>query len=165
MILNNEINNTALHMQIVPFKGLQLPDNVRQFIIEANQAFNWSKVASLSDFDKPLSEYYVLFYEKAVIGYVGLQHVLNEGTLNLVYIEEKWRKQGLGQQLLLFVIDQLAARDISHLFLEVRESNQAALALYQKVGFELIAKRKNYYRNPQEDACILQMNLREGVKK
>ncbi|UUX33629.1 ribosomal protein S18-alanine N-acetyltransferase [Fundicoccus culcitae] len=149
-------------LQVVPFKGYQLPEAAQEMIIKANSDFNWSEKATRSDFENPNNEYYVMFDQKKAVGYVSLQHVLDEASITIVYIDASWRRQGLGEALLQFVIAQLQARGLLHLFLEVRAGNTAAIKLYQKVGFQQIAQRKNYYHNPQEDACILQMNLKEG---
>ena len=100
-----------------------------------------------------------------MLGYVGLHHVLDEATLNLVYIQADLRGQGLGRQLLDFVLNQLTHRGIRHVFLEVRQANAAALGLYQQAGFETLIVRPRYYQNPVDDAVIMQKLLSRSEKE
>ena len=79
------------HYQVVPFTGAQLPEAFRQVIIEGNQALHWNEAQSRSDFQLDQAEYYLLLDHDQVLGYVGLHHVLDEATLNLVYIKADLR--------------------------------------------------------------------------
>ena len=65
------------------------------------------------------------------------------------------RRQGIAEGLILALIADLKARESHCLTLEVRDSNASARALYEKLGFSEIGRRKNYYCNPKEDALIL----------
>ena len=153
------------HYQVVPFTGAQLPETFRQVIIEGNQALHWNEAQSRSDFQLDQAEYYLLLDHDQVLGYVGLHHVLDEATLNLVYIRSDLRGQGLGRQLLDFVLNQLAHRGIRHVFLEVRQANAAALGLYQQAGFETLIVRPRYYQDPVDDAVIMQKLLSRSEKE
>ena len=66
-----------------------------------------------------------------------------------------YRRQGIAEGLILALIADLKARGSRCLTLEVRDSNASARALYEKLGFSEIGRRKNYYRSPKEDALIL----------
>ena len=147
------------HYQVVPFTGAQLPEAFRQVIIEGNQALHWNEAQSRDDFQLDQAEYYLL------LDHVGLHHVLDEATLNLVYIRPDLRGQGLGRQLLDFVLNQLAPRGIRHVFLEVRQANAAALGLYQQAGFETLIVRPRYYQDPVDDAVIMQKMLSLSEKE
>src|SRR5215472_10472348 len=78
--------------------------------------------------------------------------------LNLV-VEKGSRRKGQGATLLRSAEDELAARGVKRLFLEVRESNETAIAFYRKHGFTRTGRRPAYYRNPQEAALILEKRL------
>ena len=67
----------------------------------------------------------------------------------------QWRRRGIGQMLLTDLLGKAAGRNVKRIFLEVRVSNEAALALYSQAGFQIIDKRKNYYEKPKEDAYIM----------
>ena len=93
---------------------------------------------------------------KRLLGYVCGQFVLDEGELHRIAVEPSFRGQGLGQALLERFLLLGRERGLARLFLEVREGNGPARALYQKNGFVFLGMRKNYYQNPREDAVILE---------
>ena len=78
-----------------------------------------------------------------------------EAELPDIVVDEKYRGQGLGRQLLTKSLEELEARDIDTIFLEVRVSNTPARRLYESFGFEEIGKRKYFYSNPVEDAICM----------
>ena len=72
-----------------------------------------------------------------------------------VAVHPDWRRCGIGRKLIMQLIAQLRSRGSQCLKLEVRISNSGAVALYESLGFCKLGLRKNYYRNPREDALIL----------
>lgn len=97
-----------------------------------------------------------------VLGYAGLQVVLDEGYIANIAVDPKWRRQGLAGELL-EVYCRFAQAHLAFLTLEVRASNEAAIALYVKHGFVQAGIRKNYYQDPKEDALIMTREFhREG---
>lgn len=88
-----------------------------------------------------------------LLAYAVWQVLLDEAELHLLVTQQKYRKQGFAQALL---IHFFADATIKRILLEARESNQAAIALYQKNGFTAIARRKDYYLLPTEDALIME---------
>lgn len=135
---------------------------LKEQIIEANRYFGWNEAQTLTDFNNEHSEYYCLVNQDKLLGYVALHHILDEASINIVYMDKTFRQQGLATELLVFVLNQLSQRQVKNIFLEVRASNHPAIHLYQKTGFDLLIKRKNYYQNPMEDAYIFQKNLTKG---
>ena len=96
------------------------------------------------------------------LGYAGLQVVLDEGYIANIAVDPKWRRQGLAGELL-EVYCRFAQAHLAFLTLEVRASNEAAIALYVKHGFVQAGVRKNYYQDPKEDALIMTREFhREG---
>jgi len=92
--------------------------------------------------------------ETGVLGYVGLMTVLDEGYISNVAVAPEARRRGIADALL----DELAARTkdtLAFLTLEVRASNAPAIALYEKHGFSVVGRRKNYYEQPREDALLM----------
>ncbi len=94
-----------------------------------------------------------------VLGYAGLQTVLDEGYLNNVAVAPRFRRQGVADELIAAFVRFGQAR-LAFLTLEVRASNAAAIALYEKHGFQPVGRRKDYYDDPAEDAVL--MTLRFG---
>ena len=72
-----------------------------------------------------------------------------------IAIHPDYRKQGIATELISALIEALNERGSHSLMLEVRASNEPAKSLYLKMGFDVVGVRKNYYRNPREDALIL----------
>lgn len=97
-----------------------------------------------------------------VLGYAGLQVVLDEGYIANIAVAPQWRRQGLAGELL-EVYCRFAQAHLAFLTLEVRASNEAAIALYVKHGFVQAGFRMNYYQDPKEDALIMTRTFhREG---
>lgn len=99
----------------------------------------------------------VIEINQKVCGFCILQPVLDEANLLLMAIDTDMQGQGLGYELLIESIDQLNNSPVQ-IFLEVRESNVAAIALYEKSGFHQIDLRKNYYpqsKGGKEHAVIM----------
>lgn len=95
-----------------------------------------------------------------VAGYVIAWFVADEGEVANLAVTPRLRQRGLGGALLQSVLSDAAARGTRALFLEVRESNQAARKLYASRHFEEVGRRRRYYRSPEEDALILRCTLK-----
>lgn len=115
----------------------------------------WSENSIASELNNKLSHWLVALDGEKVIGYVGSQTVLGETDMMNIAVHPDYRKQGIATELILALINALNERNSHSLMLEVRESNDPAKELYLKMGFELVGIRKNYYRNPKENALIL----------
>jgi ribosomal-protein-alanine N-acetyltransferase len=89
--------------------------------------------------------------------------VMDEGELANLAVTPSDRRRGVGRLLLEAVIDAAESRGIRDLYLEVRDSNAAARALYANHEFEEVGRRKSYYRSPVEDALILRRTLKQTV--
>ena len=94
-----------------------------------------------------------------VVGYIGSQSVPPESDIMNLAVDPQYRRRGIAERLLRELEARLVPRGVTVLALEVRRSNAAALALYEKLGFTLAGVRKNYYKTPREDALILKSEL------
>ena len=108
-----------------------------------------------SELTNPLSCWLVALDGDRVAGYVGSQTVLDESDMMNIAVDLQYRRQGIAQALVEELVKCLARKGSRCLTLEVRASNAGAIALYGKLGFVQVGLRKNYYRNPREDAMIL----------
>jgi len=97
--------------------------------------------------------------DQAVAGYAVAFSVEEDGELLNVAVDPMFRGKGLAGQMLDAVLIELGARGVRAAFLEVRESNTAARALYESRGFVEIGRRSKYYRRPVEDALVLRRTL------
>ncbi len=90
---------------------------------------------------------------------IGANQVGNEWELDNVVVAPDFRRKGLATRLLTALLTRARETNSERVFLEVRESNQAARALYVRLGFEESGRRKFYYVDPQEDAVLYRLAL------
>ena len=122
----------------------------------------WSENSIRSELDNELSLWLVAEDQGVVCGYVGSQTVLDESDVMNVAVSESARGKGIGEALMRRLMEELYTIHSEKLTLEVRASNLPARGLYAKLGFSEVGVRKNYYRDPREDALILSISLKEG---
>ena len=115
----------------------------------------WSEQSIASELDNKLAFWLVATEGETVAGYIGSQTVMEETDMMNVAVHPDFRRQGIAEALVSGLVEHLKAMGSHCLTLEVRASNAPAIALYEKLGFAEIGRRKNYYRNPREDALIL----------
>ena len=115
----------------------------------------WSERSVASELENKLSYWLVAVEDDRVAGYVGSQTVMGETDMMNIAVHPDFRRRGIAEALVNALVEGLKTMDSHCLTLEVRASNTPAIALYEKMGFQQIGLRKNYYRNPKEDALIL----------
>jgi len=94
-----------------------------------------------------------------ILGFLIARHLAPEWELENIVVASPARRQRVGNRLLHALLAAAHETDSRAVFLEVRESNAAARALYEKAGFEPAGRRKSYYTNPPEDAILYRRNL------
>lgn len=121
----------------------------------------WKAEAYLREIESDKSTLITLCVEQSrfeqqpqVIGMGCLWSIVDEAHITLLGIHPDYRHQGLGQLLLLTLLEDAIARRLERATLEVNEHNLAAINLYQKYGFEIAGSRKNYYQ-PAGDAALI----------
>ena len=115
----------------------------------------WSEMSIASELQNLWAYWLVAVKDDMVVGYIGSQSTIDETDVMNVAVHPDWRRQGIAEQLIENLIEELKKRGSHALMLEVRASNAPAISLYEKMGFRQVGLRKNYYRNPKEDALIL----------
>jgi len=93
-----------------------------------------------------------------IAGYVVAVYGADEGEILNLAVAPSGRRHGLGRALVQHVLEALGARGVEQVYLEVRESNAPARALYAAQGFKEVGRRKQYYRRPVEDAIVLRLD-------
>lgn len=131
--------------------------HVSQIAAMERQLFSapWDEKSILSELGNDLSYWLVAEDGDTVAGYVGSQTVLGESDMMNLAVRKDYQRQGIGEALVLTLIEGLKEKGSHCLTLEVRASNMPAKRLYEKLGFQKVGCRKNYYRNPKEDGDIL----------
>ena len=115
----------------------------------------WSEKSIASELSNKLAFWLVATEGERVAGYIGSQTVMDETDMMNVAVHPDFRRQGIAEALVNGLVEHLKTVGSRCLTLEVRASNAPAIALYEKLGFSEIGRRRNYYRNPREDALIL----------
>ncbi len=115
----------------------------------------WPVAAILPELTNPLSTWLVAMDGDVLVGYIGSQTVLPEADVMNVAVAPTHRRQGIAVRLLDSLLTCLCQKGATSLALEVRASNGPAIALYDRMGFKLVGRRPNYYKNPREDALIM----------
>ena len=115
----------------------------------------WSENSLTSELNNPLSLWLVALDGNCVAGYVGSQSVMGESDMMNIAVDPNYRRKGVAAALVEELVRKLRERENYCLTLEVRASNDAAIKLYEKLGFAQTGRRPNYYRSPKEDALIL----------
>lgn len=121
----------------------------------------WSVASFESVMEEPAS--YVAVAREAssrIVGYVVAWFVADEGEIANLAVREPTRRRGIGASLLDAALSEGRRRGALNVYLEVRESNEAARRLYASRGFDEIGRRKQYYRHPVEDAVVLRLEVK-----
>ncbi|MCI5958670.1 MAG: ribosomal protein S18-alanine N-acetyltransferase [Lachnospiraceae bacterium] len=115
----------------------------------------WSKQGFMDALQKTDAYYIVAVTDDRVVGYCGAYGVCDEADINQVAVTGNYRRSGIGERMVRQLLDGLKERGYLYTTLEVRKSNTAAIALYEKLGFVSEGIRKNFYEKPTEDAVIM----------
>jgi ribosomal-protein-alanine N-acetyltransferase len=119
----------------------------------------WSKAGIEEVISLPIGFGLVVDCDGLVVGYVLTRWVADSAEILNLAIAESHRRRGLATSLLQQVMAGLASRGVREVYLEVRESNRSAQALYRAHGFRPAGMRRAYYRRPVEDALVLRRSL------
>ena len=123
----------------------------------------WSAETYANELDNRYASYWVVrpttpgegAEATPVLAYAGLWLLGDEAHVTTIATHPAWRRRHLGEWLLLRMLGVARAAGIDSVTLEVRVGNTGATALYRKIGFEVVGRRKNYYRDTGEDARLL----------
>lgn len=144
-------------MLILNMTKEHLPD-----ILEVEQesfSHPWTENMFLEELNGKFSVYRVAVEDKKAVGYMGMWILADEGHITNVAVGKKSRGKGIGSALVEDFIRLAEEKDLAFLTLEVRVSNETAIALYEKHGFKEVGRRKKYYENT-EDAILMTKFLR-----
>ncbi|MBQ8852416.1 MAG: ribosomal protein S18-alanine N-acetyltransferase, partial [Oscillibacter sp.] len=148
------MSDTRMHVRIVPMTADHL-DEVAE-LERICFSTPWSRNMLAEELDNLLSAFLVALDDgDRVVGYAGVQVILDEGYITNIAVRPECRRQGVAAKLLQVFMDFAKANKLSFLTLEVRASNYDAIALYGTRGFRSVGRRKNYYEHPREDALIM----------
>ena len=119
----------------------------------------WSERSIATELRSEWSLWLVEERDGVVVAYVGSQSSPPEADVMNVAVSPDFRRQGIGESLMVALGEALAQKGIETLTLEVRASNEGAISLYTRLGYEQVGRRPNYYTDPREDALIMRKEL------
>lgn len=102
---------------------------------------------------------FAVLEDGAVVAYGGMTYVLDEGQITNIATHPSARRKGFGARIVGALCDFARESGLREIFLEVRASNEGAIALYSQSGFLRVGERRGFYRAPLEDAIIMKINL------
>lgn len=115
----------------------------------------WSKEDFQDSMKEENNKYLIAEVDGRIAGYCGYWGIAGEGYIYNVAVKQEYRRQRIGLFMLRYLIEQAKDRGITSLTLEVRKSNEAAICLYERLGFKSAGVRKDFYTKPKEDAVIM----------
>lgn len=145
-----------MNFEIVKMSAEHIPEIARL----ETECFSqpWSENA-LSEELKNENSHFLAAVSDKVLGYIGVQEICGEAYITNIAVFGEYRKEGIGRTLLKAACDGAKLRGCEFITLEVRESNSAAIALYETEGFEKAGVRKNFYSSPTENGFIYTKNF------
>jgi len=157
----NPIIGEKMESQSIIFRKATIEDVDQIWEVEKLSFHSpWSKQAFFNELTtNQYAHYYVIEYERSVGGYAGMWLLFDEGHITNVAIRPELRGMKLGELMMRQLMIAAKAMGASSMTLEVRVSNNVAIALYKKLGFREEGIRKNYYADTLEDAMIMWVNL------
>jgi len=115
----------------------------------------WSVGAFLNEVNNPSAYYVVARAKGSIVGYAGMWLIMDEAHITTFGVDPEFRRKKIAERMLVHLLDEAIHRGIRRITLEVRRHNQAAQNLYGKYRFHVVAIRKGYYTNNNEDAFVM----------
>lgn len=115
----------------------------------------WSENGFLTSLQSPDTLYLIARVGGRIAGYCGFLQSFDEADITNVAVAPDFRGRGIGTRMLRELMARGRERGVSRYTLEVRQSNEAAIRLYRKLGFSSVGIRKNFYEKPREHALIM----------
>lgn len=114
----------------------------------------WGKESFRGNIENSYDFPVAAFFDGKLCGY-GILRQIDAGEILLIGVHPAFRRRGIGRQIMQYLLEHSNRGE--NIFLEVRDSNEAAGALYRSLGFSEIARRRGYYQDPTEDAVIMML--------
>ena len=132
-------------------------DDISQVAEIERQIFSipWSEKAFRNSMESDNTIYIVAKENNNVVGYAGRYLSFEEGNITNVAVNPLSRRKGIGEKIVRDILNRAYEKGVRDVFLEVRETNSVAIALYEKIGFKEEGIRKNFYDKPRENALIM----------
>ena len=149
---------SVIEKSTIIIKRLEKKD-IDEVDIVAQKAYgehHWSKDAFYSELSNNLAKYYAARTTDGVLtGFAGYWSIIDEAHITTIAVDSDYRRQHIGEALLVAILEECYKDMVKYLTLEVRESNIPAIKMYEKYGFKSFGVRKGYYQDNNENALIM----------
>lgn len=145
----------SFQIEILPMSVDDI-DKVIEIEAEAYGEHHWSKSSFYDEMQNNLAKYYaVKTLDNELVAYAGTWHIIDEAHITTIAVKKTHLRKHIGEALIVKIIEDCYKEGIKYLTLEVRVSNEPAINLYKKYGFNSLGTRKGYYQNNNEDALVM----------
>jgi ribosomal-protein-alanine N-acetyltransferase len=145
---------SALAWKIRTFRPPDEP-TIAEILRDSSEAAQWSPESHTKLASSPGSVFLVCEANAKPVGFVAGRQLGDEGEILNIAVRPDYRRKGIASALLMAALDEFRRSAIARIFLELRESNLPARALYERHGFLPAGRRKGYYLHPAEDAICM----------
>ena len=160
----SEISERNDNIYIIPLKK----ENINEVCAIEKECFTdpWSQNVFIEVFGSPIAVKWAAVEadettnEIEIVGYCIFYPIWDECEIMNIAVKKSKRHRKIATKLFFAVLEYAKIENICRIILEVRQSNDEAIALYKKFGFEVDGVRKNYYKNPKEDAILMSLKLK-----
>ena len=138
--------------------GRMVPEDLDEVIKIEQASFQreaWTREDMLYELENPFAFLFTDKRDGQLAGYIGVRDLYERLEITTLAVAEPFRRRGIGGALLEHVLELAKKEGYRNITLEVRVSNQAAINLYQRYGFEVWAVKKDYYLSGHEDAYLM----------
>ena len=141
---------------MINIRNMTLDDIESVFEIEKSIfSVPWSKKSFESSISSKDTIYIVATIDEKIVGYLGIYILGDQSDISNVGVHKDYRRMHIAEAMLSYIFDRAKSNNVKEITLEVRESNVAAISLYEKMGFKEIGIRKNYYQKPLENGLLM----------
>ena len=128
---------------------------VLSILARSPEAALWSEQAIANALAASPGYHFVGIVGGQIAGFISARRIAVEGEILNLAVKPEFRRQGIGHALASAILERFDRDGVRQVFLEVRESNDAAISFYQRLGFHQIGRREAYYSDPPAAALVL----------
>lgn len=151
------------HIEAITAHDLDKIVNIDRYAFKRPwQRYLFQAELSSNDADSYSVKCYRTDEAQVIIAYVFLRFIINELHIIRIAVAPQFRQRGVATGLLQYCFRLAKEKQVTSVYIEVRPSNIPAIALYKKLGFQLIGRRPNYYSESSEDALVMEKNVKEN---
>ena len=127
---------------------------------EAREAANWSEKSLREALNEDAEHFLIARKGEEALGFISGRIVREEAEILNLAVKRESRRKGIGKALVEEILQSFRREKVVTVFLEVRQSNTAAVEFYSRLGFSKVGQRAGYYRDPEEAALVFRRDIR-----